>query len=495
MQFGCADCGPREWIPFSVWLEGAAKAHFKNAGRENDVSVLRSQPRFFARSQPFLCQHGLRVVARCPVCQRAIDLSGGANPVPIVGSVGSGKSVLSSVQAFELGRNPGDLYARMGLQCFPRGTAYRSYELQVVKRLMEHGILPTKTWPDEYHKAVYEIEAPRNAGWASRSFMFTDVAGEVYDDRVTPAVNALRTILLWARELVLVIDPCNTGNAGGMNGRQPPDILDDAQRVVAEALLPAGSVDPPHIGPVQSAIEGVSEALRQAHWPSAGAASAAHQVVLALTCRGFRGLDVSRVAATLEARREHARVLTNSEIATWLAHYLKTNSDVELTDGKLPYTIAVAVTKSELLEAELGSAWREDIHPGRGAGAADWARELNRVSQWSRERLIEFGQTERALVQLLENKFANVGYFFVSALGRDTALRVRSRTSQSNDSSLDGCTAATPQAALSRTEPWWVVSREVSVGADGTRCPTPVGVLNPLLWLLCQAGATGRRMQ
>jgi hypothetical protein len=351
--------------------------------------------------------------------------------------------------------------------------------------------LPRKTWLDEYHKAVYQIEDLRGAGWASRSVMFTDVAGEVYDEDVTPAITALRTILLWSRELVLLIDPGNSGAAGGMGGRQAPDLLEDAQRVVAEVVLPSGQIDAPDTGRVEAAIEAVSRALRDAQWPSADVEDAADRVAMALACAGLgRDATVPRIASVLEAvDPNRTRTLTNSEIASWLIQHIQVNADVTRVGGKLPYRVAVTVSKSELLERELGPAWREPIRPAGRAGAPEWARELNRVSAWSKERLMGIGAIERELVAALEEHFADVGFFFVSSLGRDTDILVRSRRVQPVVSTHEGYAGgrpATPSIGGSSAAPWWVTSKILAEGEDRSRCPSPVGVLNPLLWLLSQ---------
>jgi len=489
MEIGCVGCARNEWKPFDVWLDEAAGAHLRNAGQKDVLEWIKKDPRVFARSS-FYCQHGLRAVARCPSCGKVLDLEDGASPIALVANVNAGKSVYSAVCASELRRrDSGGLFARTGLSCFPRGSAHRLYEAEVVNRLMERGELPRKTWLSEYHKAVYRLEDLSGGGWASRSIVLTDVAGEVYDEAVTPAVTALGTILLWARGVILLVDPCNSGAAGGMGGRQAPDLLDEANRLVTEIVLPTGEIEPPNTGRVLGLLETVSRVLRDVQWPHAEVDAAASHVAAALVSVGITpGISAEHIASVLEStRRDRRRLLTNGELASWLGHHIQTHGNVERTNGRLPYTIAVAVTKSELVESELGPRWRHPIDLGARAGASDWARELGQLSAWSKTRLTSMGLVEREFVETLDEHFANVGYFFVSSLGRNTEFQVRRGGTQTVVDAYDADTerGAAP-SSTSGAAPWWVASRVVTEGDDGSRCPRPVGVLHPLLWLLSQ---------
>jgi hypothetical protein len=487
MQFGCADCDRRERKPFEAWLDGALAAHVRNAALKRRLAEIKEDPQRFALTRIY-CSHGLRVLAHCPGCGKVLDLDDGASPVALVGSVNAGKSVYSAVLASLLRRqDPEGLFLRAGLSCFPRGSAHRTYEAGVVDLLMKEGELPRKTSPDEYHKAVYRLDDLTRARWTSRSIMLTDAAGEVYDEDVTPAVLALRTILLWARGIILLVDPANNGAAGGMGGRQAPDVLEEANRVAAEVVLPTGRIDPPHTGRVLATLEAVTRALHDAQWPNADIGDAAARVAAALASVGIApGIAPDRIAPALETgRRSRRRTPTNGELADWLAHYLRTSLAGQ-ANGKLPHAVAVAVTKSELIEDEVGPAWREVPCAGSRADAGGWAKELDRISAWSKARLAAMGTLEDQFVATLDQHFTRVGYFFVSSLGRRTELRVRPRGVQMSAGTHDALTEPSAHGApLSLPGPWWVTSKVVTAGNDRSRCPRPVGVLHPLLWLLC----------
>ena len=134
--------------------------------------------------------------------------------------------------------------------------------------------------------------------------------------------------------------------------------------------------------------------------------------------------------------------------------------------GKADVRVAIAVTKADLLPF----ADRRDLRVELGPDSSrkEWRRAVRDVSRASRQLLLDLG--ERAFVTAAESEFREVGFFFVSSLGRDVEVLVELMPNPSAPSEVD------------RSVP--VLKKRISLSRDGTRQPNPQNVLLPLFWIL-----------
>lgn len=470
---------------------------FNDLGSE--VSQLLPTPlqNVFSGAAPECPKHArFRVVPRCPVCWAPIDRLGHFPPIGIWGSVDVGKTIYCAVLARQIEDR---LYRLTGMTVSP-GYDRGLYRREVVQPLFSvKGRLPRKTRPHEHRKLVLRFEGN---GWPSRKVTFTDMAGEVYslDPYEMGSDEALarkqRTVLLTEESIFLV----NPEGSERLGASARPDLHGVLSSLIAlpriqERLATAEAVE--------KLARSMKRILEARFFPAPVYSSADGKPFQRLaedlsSCLEDASL-VAEIRECLEAAASvMARAMPFTEQLQKLWRFMDSAGCARVRD-KLDHRIAIAVSKSDVLD-DRPLGFDEVLEscgvPTNGATSPasreHWRKALREIAARSEQALVDLGEGE--FVTWVRRHFTQVGFFFISSLGRATepfATKVRRRPVpasmrvQASDPSIPR-----PHSAVELEEPRWewrLDKRMTTDPAVGSRTPAPDGVLLPLLWLLAEA--------
>ena len=401
----------------------------------------------------------------------------------------------------------------------PQFLIIREYPKEVVDPLFESGLLPEKMRPWEPRKLVLRLWG---GNWPSRSITLLHMAREVFEATADVSEDLRRyqrTVLLTRKAIFLA----NPEAAPGLGATARVDLFD----VLHELLWLAQNRGVP-LGPreheVQRLVDDLEGILRGHGYPIAVGqkASLFKGLAIRLSARLLPSPTnqelVEPIRMCLERR---ARIRTQDptfmDQFQGIVKMMRDWNYPQRDDGKLDCRIAITVSKADVLgglslkydeiiakhelpEKTSGRRWwrtRRDVSD-KSSNLLPWPRPpqwwqgvLQKISNESEKTLI--GAGEGAFIAFVKEQFSEVGFFFVSSLGRDTEVFVKEgpirRPMQSflQAQSPFGGQPQLPQAAGSQV-PTWPLGKRVKVNPNGGgRAPAPQHVLLPLLWVLAGA--------
>lgn len=434
-------------------------------------------------THPVLCpEHHLPLIPRCGECGSTIDQYGATPPVGIWGLSAAGKSVYCAALYLEIERR---LHEWTGIR---KRFVSDPADLQVVVRALEdRGILPGKTQWDGQRSLVMVLSG---AGWPSRKLTLTDCAGELYTGLFPSGDDGhgdvRREIILRTRSAILLATPEACVGLGATARR---DLFPAIQRTI-DVLGEGGLLAQFGRADMERLVGRVEDALARHQYPIQGG-------------RSF--VDLGTALASLVGRPPDEALVTRldeelSKVAArtgppTLAHQIDSliaflsGWGYPRVAGKLALRLAITVAKSDLLNGACGRY--DDALAGLGPANTrpEWERALQRVSANSKATMLAHGETD--VVMNAEMNFADVGFFFVSSLGRDTETFVqdnpdarRPRVHGSHEVYAGTPASAPADGSAARTA--WRLGKRLRPGREGTRQPRPQHVLLPLLWLLAR---------
>lgn len=476
LRYGCPLCEP-------------AKLMNADAAQKLGVPITRG----VFESHVLCKEHQLPIRPRCaqPACPEMIRTGAAGRPIRLVGGMHSGKTVYSAVVAAQLGsatffENTGIAVTRIKGDVYLRETVGSLYSM---------GVLPKKTQGS--HKIVYRFD---QKGGPAEMIALHDMPGEQ-----TPTF----TIGYHSNKTLFLINPQAASMPTGTHplaGRVPGHAFSGVE-VLVTRLEGMAWLDTAAEHAVQSLCNQAANTLRDRGWPHCP-----HWPDLADYLLTMSQTALQRpVRAEVEDRRVLADKLENTakglcndrtDFISQLDDWVETMRDVCGKNKFAEHRLALVFSKADLLG--VGPEELEALCPslhGASAGSPRALRaSLNQLSDRARVQL--HGLHLQDLVEKVSRQVGRVGFFFVSSLGRDTAIQVTRHdpASQENRSAqtaaastggghvtYGGGVAAAPAAAAAPAvgAPKWELTEVLSVNRrDGTRAPNPRGVLNPLLWLL-----------
>ena len=454
-------------------------------------------------------RHHLAIVPRCPVCSLPIQREGFHPPIGIWGGVKSGKTVYCAALAQEM---EGPLFQQTGL--LRQFLVDRSeYKRAVVNPLFggASGLLPDKNRPDEHRKLVLRLWG---GDWPSRSITLTDMAGEIFMPTDTDGDEDLRRrqrTVLWTRESIFLADPEKAAELGAPVRVDLFDVQVALLQLIQDRGIPLGTEKLR----VERLVRRREDILRDHDYPSNRGQGDSPFKTLAMELAATvlpPPPDPDLVESIRRCLEDEAKkiddVPTLQDQIDPVARRMR-DWGYRQQDGKLDHRIAITVSKGDVL-SELGPGydandqiithpelpekkrWKAPRQANSRSSPQWWQRPaLQEKSNQSREVLIQKG--EGKFVTTVESMFAEVGFFFVSSLGRDTEVFVKEgpirRAVQSSlqAQSPFGGQPQPPQAAGPQV-PTWTLGKRVKANPDGGgRAPAPQHVLLPLLWILAGA--------
>jgi hypothetical protein len=363
------------------------------------------------------------------------------------------------------------------------GMDLRGYRRQVVNPLWDRGMVPAKTQPGEHSGIVILLKKGQGA---ARKFKMTDMDGAYYTEFFTSGGaksddQEFTQMIHYTREAMFLISPDQAGAVGaGAQSDLYPIVSELVDRWDGLGLL--GGVD---VEGLQRLIDAVTEKLRVHQYPSDDGVHSGYEALardlLSLRNRSDRkAIDATNTVLQKVANATTGdHVLSMEDQLSGLETQLRNWSFPE-TDGKLNLRLALTITKADLLIGQT----RLLTNPGdftpivsNPQNRNEWRTAVRAASYKARAILMEH---HPGVVTLAEESFRDVGYFFASALGRDTQLVAAERARKSHEEDMD----TEAGGGNSNNEGRFEARKRIPIGVDGTRRPNPFGVLNPLLWLL-----------
>ncbi len=454
--------------------------------------------------EPVSCpQHDRPLRPFCPRDYSLIDSDGNIPPVGIWGFSFAGKTAFCAALMMEVEHKLFQMTGVLKYSLFNRG----EYEKEVVNPLKSsRGIVPGKTQKEEHRSLVLKLY---REGWFRKKVTLTDIGGENYmqwldTDPADENEQKMLNHMLHTREAVFLMSP---ESAKGLGATVTPDLYLVAQPVM-RILREQGIVAPlkrPEMEALFSKIWGV---LTNYQYLFGGGGNSLYQVaseIAVLVGRGDRDDFVNRLEEEMSKADEQMTPIPLEKQLGGLVAFLN-RWGAPGADGKLDLRLAITIGKADLLKGvslkdrKMASqfdtstgiqAWRDALAHinklGKTNSKRDWQNGLRRASDAARQVFVEFGEEE--FIKLAETSFRDVGFFFVSSLGRDTeafiewgAATQMPQMVGGQYSALGG--AATPSITPSQPQLQWKLGKRVRISENGVRRPEPQNVLLPLLWIL-----------
>jgi hypothetical protein len=431
-----------------------------------------------------LCEeHQLPIRPRCagPGCSEVIRRDATGRPIRLVGGAHSGKTVYSALLASEL-HSPTFFQTTSTSVARINGDAYLRRTVLPLAR----GVLAEKS--SQSHKIVFRFVRD---GYPAEMITLHDMPGE---DTPTAPIGYHSDKTLFLINPQATSTPIGRIDIGSVvRGR---DFL--GVEVLVKRLADMAWLDTANEAAVQSLCNQAAAALRGHGWPN---------------CPRWEDLaafllEMARTALTRPASAEEAdrRVLADlldgtakalcdmpdfiTQFDTWAETMRAIGAPV--VDGRLAgHRLALVFSKADLLGGKSELATRLDalfrtLSVSQTGSSQALCAALQDFSGGACKLFLELDLAN--LVQKAKQQVDEVGFFFVSSLGRDTEIKVTrlapvaAQAAPGGGHQIGGAAAA-PIAPAANT-PRWELTEVLARGPDGTRTPTPRGVINPLLWLL-----------
>ncbi len=429
----------------------------------------------------------------CPFCRRPISPDSSVPPVGFWGLSSSGKTVFCASMWIALRER---LYKDTRIQ-YTRLFNRNDYEKKVIAPFERWGIVPEKTALDKCQRLVLKLA--RDEWQMRRQVTLTDLAGETYKELLDPQYDSAvarrrRKPMFTTTNAIFLVPPESLTSIGASlrydlfpallvamewlrqlrgvslllaNESQTTETFNAIRNELATSGFPV-----PDFG-TQRGFRRLARAIARLV-PST---SADEQSVDALD------RSLANVAEQLELERDRSAAVQIRELHTFLNIWSPTERN-----QRRNMRLAVTITKSDLIADVAPNARRILSGLNPWSSSKQWRQVLAQLSQEGRRALIDHGETE--LVEAAENGFRDVGYFFVSSLGRDTEtilIRAGESVADGGDDSEEVSFGSSPPARETKPSaapvPRWKLGKVVA-NRHGSRRPEPENVLSPLLWML-----------
>ena len=468
----------------------------------NDSPIVSGETASRIRHDPGLClreavlceRHHLAVVPECPFCHRILNRYSRSTPISIVGGPSAGKTVFSAVAAWQL--RSGQIGTTGIHPVFPGGVGGGFFS-RVVDPLVFEGKLPQKTKVTEANTIACKLWGE----WLKkpRSIKFTDLSGEFWQTADNPQYlsdapeKGDTVVLLYSRETIFLLDPHASSEESKLAARKAP-VTFEAVRQVLELLVQQGKI-PTAIARLQQEAHALDQLLKREGFLGRPDNAAM------LIAETYRAPELeSEIRARLSTIAVNLRQRPPFEnLAGQIIQKLVDNHHPRLPggeDAKFAHRIAVVVSKADLLygwDEKRIRALCDPPLPTKDAGRDKWREAVQRVSRESRRALVDLGEEE--FVRRLESAFAEVGFFFITCLGRDAQLYVAETSSPGASSPVSRGLktvgkggSAGPVAISPASAPAWIIDERLAPSSRGRLAPEPMGVLLPFLWLVTLDG-------
>jgi hypothetical protein len=452
LKYGCPSCKKDERARASELPPG-----LKEIAEEGPARV--------RERRPMCTKHaGMALACFCPGpdCGAAIGGDSATPPLGLWGAVASGKTVCCAILLEAVKQ----LYNATGIWV-TEGKDLREYKKKV-RQLHEEGRLPAKTDPGEHSGIVLRLE---RHGQRRYKVKLTDMDGAYYTEFITSGgvtgdPEHQPQLIHHTRDAIFLVSP---NEAGAVGAPAEADLYGVVLELFArwEELGMLAGFD---VERADALLRAVVETLTLYRYPvpdpiGGGYRRLAEALCLLLHEREPKRVDQTRRALEVVAESMSEGIDMLGQISG-LERQLRTLMFPVTRDDKLDLRLAITITKADLVFGEERELEHHTAAPQAGKGGTDeqWRQALGVCVARARE-VIE--RLEPQLVEFAENKFRQVGYFFVSSLGRDTELFV------ADDSDGEGGFRIGKRLPIASSGP-----------CNGTRRPEPKGVLTPLLWLM-----------
>lgn len=427
--------------------------------------------------------YAYNVIAFCPECQSPIFEHAYDPPIGIWGAGNAGKTVFCAVLAREIQTS---LHSLTGL-----GNQFlidrNGYNQEVVDKLYREGLLPAKTHFERHRKLVLRLHGEN---WLDRVLTLTDMAGEIYTERSEDLINPgqelarrQRTMLL-VRDAIFLLDPENSRQLGATAALDYFSVLSDLLAAIQtrDVLLERHTA--------QVFVRRCQEILSRSQFPH----NPGPNPKFSLLAREIAGLvrretDTPALTASIQDLLQRWSPLLEADshdpmaVLETIGNYVQLQGGAQLRHRRL----AVVVTKADILKgigvADIHQRYSEILNRSgarRQSMAQHWKEALEEISQISRDTLARSGM--KTFVDQVTKQYLEVGFFFVSSLGRETEPFVQEGTVYLRSGST--LRAGMDQAAPEVVRGWVLNKRVRSDSLKGSRSPDPRFVLLPVLWLL-----------
>ena len=432
-----------------------------------------------------------------------IDKDGNIPPVGIYGFAYAGKTVFCAALMMELEK----LFSMTGVlndPLFDRG----QYIDEVVTPLQSRGIVPQKTYG---HRSL-SLKLYRD-GWFRKKVTFNDMGGENFEEwfSAKPTDELRRNMLehlLHVKDAIFLMSP---ESASGLGAAVAPDLYNVVQRALL-FLKDAGYLSQDDRPRIEDRLKKVNEIVTKNHYLFGRTGESLRPVaeqIAALVLAGDREDLVDQLETEFMNIDEQMKIRSFDDQLGGLIRFLDAWSKRRPEDNRFNQRLAITIGKSDLLRRTFSGdldvvdssaahksvqGWYaainrlNDLRPTNSKN--DWHKALKKASAAVRQILIDFGEGQ--FVELAERNFREVGYFFVSSLGRDTEPFIewmRSAPQQPAGGSFSAMgNVGTPTTVhASRRAAQWTVGKQVIFSKGKHRRPEPENVLWPLLWMLTGA--------
>jgi hypothetical protein len=367
------------------------------------------------------------------------------------------------------------------------GMDLRGYRREVVTPLWKIGMVPGKTQVGEHRGIVILLKSPL---MVPRKLKMTDMDGAYYTEffvsgGIQPEINTFTRLIHHTREAIFFISP---EQAGAVGATAPPELFAVVSAVVEDWQKPKNLLAQRSLDGMQLLLRGMELKLRERLFPVPDEINQGYDALASDLLSLVGSNDPQRRSRTAKLLARVAESMKDTmpmgAQLIGLENQLRAWRFPRTSDGKLDLRLALTVTKADLImkrDPVLADAGDMNPMANVSSSPAQWRQAVRASSDKARAVLLHY---DPQVVSLAEGAFREVGYFFASALGRDTELlAVQERSANRvDDSELDD--SELDEVRTNKSELKFQVRKRLPFGTDGTRHPGPIGVLNPLLWIL-----------
>jgi hypothetical protein len=400
----------------------------------------------------------------CAECHRSIWRQAVGAPFPLIAGSGAGKTVYLATLAYAMQHS--ELTKTQAVNEVIDPTLRKT-----VRALWEKGIVPEKTPEGEGRKLGFLLGQNHNGDTRTLTAL-VDVPGEAIEK------NVRQYLLGEANGGIYLLDPHSAQGHGGLEVGQlgqaaSVDVFSPLFRifeVLVKHDLPLDSKST-----IEEALTDVGKKLQSRypwseHQPQALGREmqqvlSSHLIPLHDNVRTWLGAsdgligNLKLLENELKSRGNFLTLLEDVHNQLQRACF-----DRILPNGyTLDYSLAIAVTKADLIAEWVRQDLLADARKTEDTLAALEVKKWKPILQAHSDRcesILKAPLGEGAFVDEAKRRFTNVGFFFISSLGRPTGIRI-----DADKKKLIKC-----------------ISGDLERGVQG---PIPAGTLLPLMWMRC----------